>query len=75
VARVLLDGRTGARLARRIAALITARRGASATLPAMAAATAQLTMLRLWLRGEVACPAADLAAHMLACRALLNDPT
>ena len=61
IARALFDGRTGDRLQRRLAALITQRAGDAAALPAMAAAAAQLTMLRLWVRGEAACPAAELA--------------
>lgn len=72
VARLLLEGRTGDRLQRRIAAMIIARHGDM--LPAMGAAAAQSAMLRLWLRGEAACPAAELARHLRACRCLLEDP-
>ena len=72
-ARTLLDGGTGARLQRRLATLIDARRDAPATMAAMGAAAAQLTMLRMWLRGEAACPAAELALRMIACRHLLKD--
>ena len=74
VGRLLLDGRTGDKLARRIAALIAARLEPPSPLATMAVAAAQLTMLRLWLRGEAACPAAELAARIRACRALL-DPS
>jgi AcrR family transcriptional regulator len=73
VARVLLDGRTGARLQRRLAALIEARLDAPAAMAAMAVAAAQLTMLRLWVGGEVACPAADLALQMITCARLLPE--
>ena len=74
VARPLLDGRAGDKLQRRVAALIVARGGAAATLPARAVAAAQLTMLRLWAHGETPCPAAELASHILASARLLQDP-
>lgn len=73
VARVLFEGRTGDRLQRRLAALIGERLDASATMLAMAATAAQLVMLRLWLRGEVACPPAELAARMITCSHLLTN--
>ncbi len=74
VARVLFEGRTGDKLQRRVAVLIGVRLPAPAAMPAMAAAAAQLTMLRMWVRGEAACPAAELAARMIACARLLDDP-
>jgi hypothetical protein len=40
---------------------------------AMAAAAAQLTMLRMWVGGE-ACPVADLASRMMACAQLAVEP-
>ena len=72
VARMLFEGRTGDRLQRRLATLIAARLPATTTMPAMAAAAAQLAMLRSWMRGEVACPAAELAVLMIACGRLLD---
>jgi AcrR family transcriptional regulator len=72
-ARIILDGRTGARLHHRLAALIEDRLDPPETMAAMAAAAAQLTMLRLWVSGAVACPAADLAQRMIACANLLPD--
>ncbi|ATY32859.1 TetR/AcrR family transcriptional regulator [Sphingomonas psychrotolerans] len=74
IARVLFEGRTGDRLQRRLAALIAARLPAPAAMPTIAAAAAQLAMLRTWIRGEAACPAAELAARMIACARLLDDP-
>lgn len=72
-ARILLDGRTGTRLHRELAMLIQARLDAPATMAAMGAAAAQLTMLRLWVSGTVAYPAAELAVEMMACARLLPD--
>lgn len=74
IARTLFEGRTGDKLQRRLAALIEARIDQPATMAAMAVAAAQLTMLRLWVSGAVACPAAELASRMIACRHLLIDP-
>jgi AcrR family transcriptional regulator len=72
LARMLFEGRTGDRLQRRLATLIAARLAATATMPAVAAAAAQLAMLRAWIRGEVASPAAELATLMIACGRLLD---
>lgn len=74
IARTLFEGRTGDKLQRRLAGLIEARIDQPATMAAMAVAAAQLTMLRLWVSGAVACPAAELASRMIACRHLLTDP-
>jgi AcrR family transcriptional regulator len=74
IARTLFEGRTGDRLQRRLATLIEARLDPPATMAAMAVAAAQLTMLRLWVSGAVACPAAELASRMIVCRHLLIDP-
>ncbi|MCX8474271.1 MAG: TetR/AcrR family transcriptional regulator [Sphingomonas sp.] len=75
-ARHLLDARTGQKLQQRLAAMIEARLepGAPAAMSARAAAAAQLTMLRLWVSGAVACPAPELAMRMKACASLLADP-
>lgn len=79
-ARRILDGRTGQKLQDRLAAMIAARLdpgapdGVPAAMPAMAAAAAQLTMLRLWVTGAVACPAAALAPRIRACARLVADP-
>jgi AcrR family transcriptional regulator len=67
LARVIFDPDRLPRLQRKLAAMIGERLDrimpdtASRTLIATAAAAAQLAMLRLWLAGEVACPAAELA--------------
>jgi AcrR family transcriptional regulator len=73
-ARIILGGRTGEKLQRRLAALIEARLDEPAPMAAMAIAAAQVTMLRLWVCGEVASPAATLAARMIACAHLLDNP-
>lgn len=77
-ARIILGGGTGMKLQRRLAAMIEARLGAvpeavPPAMVAMAAAAAQLTMLRMWIAGEAACPPADLAAQMLACARLVPE--
>ncbi|AQR74903.1 TetR/AcrR family transcriptional regulator [Sphingomonas sp. LM7] len=75
-ARPLFEGRAGAGLERRLAALVLERREADsgpARMAAMAAAAAQLTMVRLWIAGAVPCPPADLAPRMLACAHLLAE--
>jgi AcrR family transcriptional regulator len=78
LARIILGGAAGIKLQRRLAAMIEARLVArpDAAPPAMvaiAAAAAQLTMLRMWVAGEAACPPADLAGQMLACARLLPE--
>jgi AcrR family transcriptional regulator len=76
VARIVLNGGTGARLQRRLAAMIAARLAppradaAPTAMLAAAAAAAQFAMLRLWVAGEVPCPAQALADAMLACAGL-----
>ena len=72
LARIILSGATGMKLQRRLAAMIEVRLAAvpdavPPAMVAMAAAAAQLTMLRMWIAGEAACPPAALAAQMLAC--------
>ncbi|NIJ21379.1 AcrR family transcriptional regulator [Sphingomonas naasensis] len=75
-ARRLLEGRTGRMLEARLAAMIAARLepGAPAALRSAAVAAALWTMLRLWLAGTVACPAAELALHLKACACLRAAP-
>jgi len=78
-ARILLAGGTGMKLQRRLAAMIEARLvptpgAAPPAMIAMSAAAAQLTLLRMWIAGEAACPPADLAVQMLACARLLQRP-
>ena len=77
-ARTLLAGGTGTKLQRRLAAMIEARLvampdAAPPAMIAMSAAAAQLTLLRMWVAGEAACPPADLAAQVLACARLLPE--
>jgi AcrR family transcriptional regulator len=76
VARMLLEGRTGAKLQRRLAALIMARLEArgEVVIATRGVAAAQLTMLHLWLSGAVSCPAHALVEHLLAFRPLLKPP-
>lgn len=74
LARVIFDPDRLPRLQRKLAAMIDERLErtmpdtASRTLVATAAAAAQLAMLRLWLAGEVACPAAELALLLISDR-------
>lgn len=69
--RILFEGRLLLKLQRKLAGMIEARldAGTPDTIPpamiAMAAATAQLAMLRMWLAGEAPCPAAALARHLM----------
>jgi len=77
-ARIILGGAAGIKLQRRLAEMIEARLvakpdAAPPAMIAMAAAAAQLTMLRMWVAGEAACPPADLAAQMLACARLVPE--
>ncbi|QNA86278.1 TetR/AcrR family transcriptional regulator [Sphingomonas sp. So64.6b] len=74
--RVIFDPGRLPRLQRKLAAMIDERLdggildgGISAHVPhaliATAAAAGQLAMLRMWLAGEVACPVATLAQHLM----------
>ena len=69
--RVIFDPARQPKLQRKLAAMIeerlegTAPGNAPRALIAAAAAAAQLAMLRMWLAGEVACPAAALARHLM----------
>ncbi len=71
LARVIFDPGRLPKLQRKLAVMIEGRlEGAiSADVPhaliATAAAAGQLAMLRMWLVGEVACPAAVLAQHLM----------
>ncbi|MGH6615706.1 MAG: TetR/AcrR family transcriptional regulator [Sphingomonas sp.] len=71
LARVIFDPDRLPRLQRKLAAMIGERLErtmpdtTSRALVATAAAAAQLAMLRLWLAGEVACPAAVLALLLI----------
>lgn len=76
LARVILGSAASVKLQRRLAAIIgeAIERRDGAAPPAMlavAAAAAQLTMLRMWAGGE-ACPVADLASRMMACARLVE---
>lgn len=71
LARVIFDPGRLPKLQRKLAAMIEGRlEGAMSVdvphaLIATAAAAGQLAMLRMWLVGEVACPAALLAQHLM----------
>jgi AcrR family transcriptional regulator len=71
LARVIFDPGRLPKLQRKLAAMIGERLdgGISVDVPpaliATAAAAGQLAMLRMWLVGEVACPAAVLAQHLM----------
>ena len=72
VGRVILGGAVANRLQRQLAAMIALRlpdtvEGAPKELLAGAMAAAQLTMLRMWIGGEISCPANVLAGHIAAC--------
>lgn len=70
--RIILSSRAAALVQRRLATMIAARLeapspdAAPAAMVAMAAAAAQLTMLRMWLGGEAGCSADALARQMIA---------
>ena len=70
-ARLLFEPPLGARLQRKLAAMIEARLPLAeagsppAALVAMGEAAATLAMLRMWLAGEVACPSDALARRLL----------
>ena len=69
--RVIFDPGRLPQLQRKLAAMIDERLEGTTpvavprALMATAAAAAQLAMLRMWLVGEVACPAAALAHHLM----------
>ena len=71
LSRVIFDPGRLPKLQRKLAAMIDERLGGTtpAAVPreliAAAAAAGQLAMLRMWLVGEVACPAAALAHHLM----------
>ncbi|RHW17900.1 TetR/AcrR family transcriptional regulator [Sphingomonas gilva] len=72
VGRAILGGAPANRLQRRLAAMIALRLpddagGAPKDLVAGAIAAAQLAMLRMWIGGEVSCPADILAERIAAC--------
>ena len=67
--RVVL-GSAGAKLERRLAAMIDGRLPDPAPMRAAAAAGAQLIMLRMWIAGEASCSADVLAQQMLDCATL-----
>ncbi len=72
--RIILSSRAAALIQRRLAAMIEARlehplpAAAPASMVAMAAAAAELALLRMWLAGEAACSADALARQMIALR-------
>jgi AcrR family transcriptional regulator len=69
--RAIFDPARQPKLQRKLAAMIerqlevTTPGAVTRALIATAAAAAQLAMLRMWLAGEVACPAAALAHHLM----------
>jgi AcrR family transcriptional regulator len=70
-ARLLFEPPLGAKLQRKLAAMIEARlpdtaEAAPPALVAMGAAAGTLAMLRTWLAGEVACPSETLARRLVA---------
>jgi AcrR family transcriptional regulator len=70
--RVILSSRASSLIQRRLAAMIEARlepllpAAAPESMVAMAAAAAELALLRMWLAGEAACSADALARQMIA---------
>lgn len=73
--RVIMGGAVANRLERRLAEMIALRlpdqvEGAPKELLAGAMAAAQLAMLRMWIGGEISCPANVLAGRIVACRRL-----
>ncbi|MCX8477348.1 MAG: helix-turn-helix domain containing protein [Sphingomonas sp.] len=77
LARAVLGSAAGMKLQRRLAAMIgeAVERRDGAVPPAMlamAAAAAQLTMLRMWVGGEATCSVADLASRIMACARLVD---
>ena len=70
--RIILSSRAAALVQRRLAAMIEARleapaaKGVPASMVAMAAASAELAVLRMWLGGEASCGADALARQLLA---------
>lgn len=69
-ARLLFEPPLGAKLQRKLAAMIESRlpgtgEGAPAALVAMGAAAGTLAMLRMWLAGEVACSSETLARRLI----------
>ena len=75
VGRVIVGGAVANKLQRRLAAMIALRLpdhvdGAPKELVAGAMAAAQLTMLRMWIGGEISCSAEILAGRIAACRRL-----
>lgn len=72
VGRLIIGGAVAGRLQRRLAAMIALRlpdhvEGAPRDLVAGAMAAAQLTMLRMWIGGEISCPVEVLAECISAC--------
>ena len=69
--RIILSSRAAALVQRRLAAMIEARLEAPAatavpaSIVAMAAASAELAVLRMWLAGEASCGADALARQLL----------
>lgn len=72
IGRMVLGGAAASRLQRRLAVMIALRLpdvvdGAPKELLAGAIAAAQLMMLRMWIGGEISCPADVLAGRIAAC--------
>ena len=71
-ARIILDSRARPKLCRRLAAMIEARLAIEGhgpeplALPAMAASAGQLSILRMWLAGEVSCSVSLMADQLMA---------
>lgn len=70
--RIILDSSAAPKLRRKLAALIEQRLAVeqgdslSLALPAAAAAAGQLTILRMWVAGELSCKIDDLAHQLMA---------
>lgn len=71
LARILFEGAPRVRLQRKLSQMIEARligQPPGAVPPALtahAAAASQLTVLKIWLVGEVSCPSQNLADHLM----------
>lgn len=80
IGRIILDSAAAPQLRQRLAAMIEARlaidwRGSvPPALPAMASASGQLAMLRMWVAGEVSCSVEELARQLMAFSKLPVDP-
>jgi AcrR family transcriptional regulator len=76
LARILFESTAGPLIQRHLAEMIAPRltddRPAARALLSRACAAGQLTMLRMWLAGEVSCPSEQMAMHL--CRIAPCEP-